>query len=116
MSLLHATHVKHASTSLPQFASPTGKAPSVDPLSESLLTYFGNWWSKRNDQQLLRRMELEGNFKAPRPFSSITDAELQSFDGIFVPGGHAPISDLGNNPELGRILNHFHTAHKATGT
>ncbi|KAI0328107.1 ThiJ/PfpI family protein [Cubamyces sp. BRFM 1775] len=96
------------------FASPTGKSPSVDPLSESLLVYFGNWWSKRKDQELLKRMEIENNIRSPRPFGSITDEELKSFAGVFIPGGHAPISDLGNNPDLGRILLHFHNEHKAT--
>ncbi|KAI0747660.1 ThiJ/PfpI family protein [Daedaleopsis nitida] len=96
------------------FASPTGKTPSVDPLSESLLVYFGKWWEKRKDQELLRRTDIEVGFRSPRPFSSISDEELRSFDGVFIPGGHAPISDLGDNPELGRILCHFHNEHKAT--
>ncbi|CDO74872.1 hypothetical protein BN946_scf185004.g22 [Trametes cinnabarina] len=96
------------------FASPSGKSPSIDPLSESLLVYFGNWWSKRKDQELIKRMEIENNIRSPRPFSSITDEELKTFDGVFIPGGHAPISDLGTNPELGRILLHFHNEHKAT--
>ncbi|KAI0695416.1 ThiJ/PfpI family protein [Cerioporus squamosus] len=98
------------------FASPTGKAPSIDPLSESLLVYFGKWWEKRKEQGLLRNMEVEANFRSPRPFPSITDEDLKSFNGVFIPGGHAPISDLGDNPELGRILNHFHNERKPTAT
>ncbi|KAI0637358.1 ThiJ/PfpI family protein [Trametes polyzona] len=96
------------------FASPSGKSPSVDPLSESLLVYFGNWWSMRKDQELFKRMEIENNIRNPRPFASISDEELNSFAGVFIPGGHAPITDLGHNPELGRILLHFHNQHKAT--
>jgi putative intracellular protease/amidase len=60
-------------------------------------------------------MELENNFSHPRPFKSITNEELETFDGVFVPGGHAPLSDLGDNPELGRILLHFHNRNKPTG-
>ncbi|RPD59110.1 ThiJ/PfpI family protein [Lentinus tigrinus ALCF2SS1-6] len=97
-----------------QFASPTDKPPSIDPLSESLLVYFGKWWEKRKDQELLRRMEIEVNLRSPCSFASVTDDELRSFDDVFIPGGHAPISDLGNNSELGRILNHFHNQHKTT--
>ncbi|KAI0713411.1 ThiJ/PfpI family protein [Earliella scabrosa] len=96
------------------FASPSGNAVSVDPLSESLLVYFGKWWEKRKEESLLRRVDIEAGVRSPRPFSTITDEELKSFDGVFIPGGHAPISDLGNNPELGRILYHFHNEHKAT--
>jgi hypothetical protein len=61
-------------------------------------------------------MELENNLLSPRPFKSIGDDELNTFDGVFIPGGHAPLTDLGDNPELGRILLHFHSKGKPTGT
>jgi hypothetical protein len=60
-------------------------------------------------------MDLEKNITRPRPFHSITDEELKTFDGIFIPGGHAPLTDLGADPELGRILLHFHAEVKPTG-
>ena len=81
-----------------------------------LLVYLGNWRARRREHELLQRPDVEAaGFPAPRPFSSIYDEELESFHGVFIPGGHAPISDLGANPELGRILCHFHARHKATG-
>jgi hypothetical protein len=61
-------------------------------------------------------MELENNLSHPRPFRSITDEELNTFTGVFIPGGHAPLTDLGDDPELGRILLHFHTKVKPTGS
>jgi putative intracellular protease/amidase len=67
------------------------------------------------ENELIRKMELENNFKSPRPFKTITDEELKSFDGIFIPGGHAPLTDLGDDAELGRILLHFHNNSKPTG-
>lgn len=60
-------------------------------------------------------MKAENNFDSPRPFSSISDQELASFSGVFIPGGHAPLTDLGDNPDLGRILLHFHNNQKPTG-
>ena len=60
-------------------------------------------------------MRRENNFDNPRPFHSISDEELASFSGVFIPGGHAPLADLGDNPDLGRILWHFHNAGKPTG-
>lgn len=60
-------------------------------------------------------MRAENNFGSPRPFASISDEELATFAGVFVPGGHAPLTDLGDNPDLGRILLHFHNARKPTG-
>jgi len=97
------------------FASPDGKGPNLDPISISTpLAFLGNFWEKRKELELLKRMEVENNFKNPRPFAAITDEELDTFDGVFVPGGHAPIVDLGDHPHLGRILWHFHNKRKAT--
>ncbi|KAH8102862.1 ThiJ/PfpI family protein [Cristinia sonorae] len=97
------------------FASPNGKGPNIDPLSEStMLAFLGNWWQKNKENKLIDEMRLTNNLASPRPFASISNAELNTFDGVFIPGGHAPLTDLGNNPELGRILLHFHNQKKPT--
>lgn len=80
-----------------------------------MLSFLGMWWEKNRENKLIKQMRLENNLANPRPFTSISDEELGSYDGVFIPGGHAPLSDLGNNPELGRILWHFHNAGKPTG-
>lgn len=33
---------------------------------------------------------------------------------MFIPGAHAPLTDLGDNVDLGRILSHFHSNSKPT--
>lgn len=38
-----------------------------------------------------------------------------SYDGIFVPGGHAPMTDLMQDPELGQLLARFHGDAKPIG-
>jgi putative intracellular protease/amidase len=96
------------------FASPEGKEPTPDPLSVSLAAFVGNWMERTRELDLIERMKKENGFSAPRKFSSISDDELKNFSGVFIPGGHAPLSDLGDNPELGRILSHFHGAAKPT--
>jgi putative intracellular protease/amidase len=96
------------------FASPKGKTPKPDPNSESLIAFVGNFYEREREQELIERMKRENGFASPRPFSTISDEELQSFDGVFIPGGHAPLADLSADPELGRILAHFHTAQKPT--
>ena len=99
-----------------QFASPNGQGPNIDPLSQSTFAaYMGNFWSKNKDNKLFETMKKENNLYSPRPFSSFSDQELATFSGIFIPGGHAPLTDLGDNPDLGRILWHFHNAAKPTG-
>ncbi|KAI9376024.1 isoprenoid synthase domain-containing protein [Aspergillus egyptiacus] len=96
------------------FASPSGKEPVPDPTSESLAAFAGNFYERRRENDLLERMKRENGFTHPRPFASITDAELPSFAGVFIPGGHAPLADLGENAELGRILRFFHRENKPT--
>ncbi|KAJ9629614.1 hypothetical protein H2203_001994 [Taxawa tesnikishii (nom. ined.)] len=96
------------------FASPEGKEPTPDPNSESLLAFAGNFYERRRENELIERMKKENGFSHPRKFSDISDQELEKFSGVFLPGGHAPLADLGDNKDLGRILKHFHAEHKPT--
>lgn len=96
------------------FASGRGGIPKPDPNIETLLAFAGNFYEREREQKLIERMRRENGFASPRPFSTISDEELQSFDGIFIPDGHAPLADLGADPELGRILTHFHERQKPT--
>lgn len=96
------------------FSSPEGREPQPDPLSTSLLAYAGNVYERGREQNLIERMKRDNGFSSPRKFSDISDQELQSYSGLFIPGGHAPLSDLGDNPELGRVISHFHEQQKPT--
>ncbi|KAJ5171715.1 hypothetical protein N7492_004308 [Penicillium capsulatum] len=96
------------------FTSPKGQEPTPDPNGESLMAYAGNFYERRREQALIDRMKKENGFSHPRPFSSISDAELETFAGIFIPGGHAPLRDLGADAELGRLLRFFHRENKPT--
>lgn len=96
------------------FSSPQGTTPEPDPNSESLLAFAGNFYERRRENALIERMKRDNGFASPRPFHTITTEELRGFAGVFIPGGHAPLTDLGDNPELGRILDHFHSERKPT--
>ncbi|ROW09620.1 hypothetical protein VMCG_02380 [Cytospora schulzeri] len=96
------------------FASPLGKEPQPDPNSETLLAFAGNYLERKRENELIERMKRDNGLARPRRFADIPDAELAGFAGIFLPGGHAPLADLGDNPELGRILRHFHASGKPT--
>jgi putative intracellular protease/amidase len=98
----------------PTFASPQGKEPTPDPLSVSLAAFAGNFFEKKRELDLIERMKRENGFARPRKFSEIGDDELAGFAGVFIPGGHAPLTDLGNDAELGRILRRFHDEQKPT--
>lgn len=96
------------------FASPEGKEPTPDPNSVSLMAFAGNFYERQRELDLIERMKKENGFNRPRKFSEISDEQLKNFGGVFIPGGHAPLSDLGDNPDLGRILSHFHQNAKPT--
>lgn len=96
------------------FASPKGQEPAADPNSESLLAFAGNFYERQRETELIERMKRENGFSRPRPFSSISDEEIATFAGVFIPGGHAPLTDLGADKELGRLLRYFHAENKPT--
>ncbi|KAL3457457.1 class I glutamine amidotransferase-like protein [Aspergillus heterothallicus] len=96
------------------FASPKGQEPVPDPNSESLAAFAGNFYERRRENELLERMKRENGFSRPRTLASIGDEELGTFAGVFIPGGHAPLTDLGDDKELGRILSFFHRENKPT--
>ncbi|KAF2439281.1 ThiJ/PfpI family protein [Karstenula rhodostoma CBS 690.94] len=98
----------------PTFASPLGKEPTPDPLSASLAAFAGNFFEKKRELDLVEKMKRENGFSRPRKFAEIGDEELDGFAGVFIPGGHAPLADLGEDADLGRLLAHFHAAKKPT--
>ncbi|KAI2726209.1 hypothetical protein CBS147332_3096 [Penicillium roqueforti] len=96
------------------FASPKGHEPAPDPNSETLIANAGNFYERQRANDLLERMKCENGFSRPRPFSTISNSELATFAAVFIPGGHAPLEDLGGDAELGRILRYFHQENKPT--
>ena len=42
------------------------------------------------------------------------DGGLAQYEAVFIPGGHAPLIDLANNPQVGTILTHFNAQAKPT--
>jgi putative intracellular protease/amidase len=92
-------------------ATPDGSMPSIDDRSRSA-SHFGD------DEAALRAandfFDGDPSFHAVRSFRAVIDAGLDTVAGVFVPGGHAPITDLATNEELGEILRHAHATGKPT--
>ncbi|KAF2683042.1 hypothetical protein K458DRAFT_432431 [Lentithecium fluviatile CBS 122367] len=88
--------------------------PFTTSAHTSLIAFAGNWYEKKRELDLVEKMKKENGFSRPKKFSEISDEELKGFAGVFIPDGHAPLTDLGDNPELGRILSYFHSAKKPT--
>nr|WP_010131175.1 type 1 glutamine amidotransferase domain-containing protein [Microbulbifer agarilyticus] len=92
-------------------ATPKGNAPSVDKKSVDP-AYFGG------DRAEMARIEkviagLPG-IDDTLSLGEAIDGGLDQYQAVFIPGGHAPLIDLVNNPQVGEILRHFHLHQKPT--
>lgn len=87
-------------------ATPEGKRPVMDTSSNNAVFFGGSE---------TRRASAEAFVNGLSPIS-FRDAlsNLDSYDAIFVPGGHAPMTDLMQNRELGEMLTYFHKNSKPT--
>lgn len=107
------------------FATPGGRVPTIDGASVSLM-YFAGSRAKRNAAFQTYTRLLEAGLGSPVPLEEIAgDRErLAQFDGLFIPGGHAPLTDLlyrdaltgdAPNDDLGALLAFFHETARPTG-
>ena len=91
-------------------ATPNGNIPVMDERS-NVVSHFGNDAAKH-------KAAFDFVTKHPSMQNPITlhDAYLQrdTFVAMHVPGGHAPIDDLMQDPDLGNLLCAFHQAQKTT--
>lgn len=95
------------------FITPKGNNPKMDKGSDSA-SFFASTEEYIKAKTLLKQLALTTDKKAISSFSEVNKIGLKNFDGIFVPGGHAPMIDLAKSKELGKILTHFHKGKKPT--
>jgi putative intracellular protease/amidase len=60
-----------------------------------------------SDERHRKLLQIPG-FQHPVALASLTDEELGEFDAVFAPGGHGPMVDLSDNPDVGRLLVALH--------
>ncbi|AUT64980.1 type 1 glutamine amidotransferase domain-containing protein [Paraburkholderia terrae] len=92
-------------------ATPTGEKPHMDRDSDALI-YFAN-----DDAARTRARDFFNNDPAMnrvRTVRSVIDEGLDRFAGVFFPGGHAPVVDVMQDPDVREVLRHFHTKNKPT--
>ena len=87
-------------------ATPSGERPVMDLGSNSAKFFGGNEEARAQAQAFTETLSVISLAKA--------DEELESFDALFIPGGHAPMTDLMQNAELGTALRYFHEQNKPT--
>jgi putative intracellular protease/amidase len=92
-------------------ATPSGTRPHIDEASDSP-RHFGG------DQAAYARAKAfwadDPAVNKVRTLRSVIEEGLDSYAGVFVPGGQAPVVDLMQDRELGEILRHFHDRGKPT--
>jgi len=94
------------------FTNPEGNSPPMDPASNSS-KYFESlnaWVTAQNWVS-----NPSNPLHKPRLLSSSTRDEIDQFDSVFFPGGHAPMVDLWNDSFVGKILIVFHELNRPTG-
>jgi putative intracellular protease/amidase len=62
------------------------------------------------DERHGKLLQIPG-FQHPVALSSLSDAQLSEFDAVFAPGGHGPMVDLADNPDVSRLLAALHARH-----
>lgn len=93
-------------------ATPDGNTPALDANSITKEHFEGDT-AKLADA--MRFVTTYPGMQKPKVLSEVVRGGLENFDGIYLPGGHAPMVDLMQDKDLGTALRQFHTAGKVTG-
>jgi putative intracellular protease/amidase/ketosteroid isomerase-like protein len=64
--------------------------------------------AKKRSDQLRRRFSAIPSFQRPLKLSDLSDEEMLEYDAVFIPGGHGPMVDLAENPDVLRRLGVMH--------
>jgi len=92
-------------------ATPTGEKPHMDKDSDALI-YFGGDDAAR--QRARSFFVDDPAMNRVRTLCSVIDDGLDRFAGVFFPGGHAPVVDVMQDPDVREILRYFHAQKKPT--
>lgn len=107
-----------------EFVSPDGTGPHIDQNSFRLMYWRFNRSALKRAQVVYERLKQIG-IEKPQKLSDLLaqPQQLNQYDTLFIPGGHAPMTDIlfqnwfeGTeiNSETGRLLQHFHEQQKPT--
>lgn len=92
-------------------ATPKGNAPVVDQKSVTPQYFAGSEAEMQRIQQVIAAIP---GIDDTLSLKEVIDSGLAQYEAVFIPGGHAPLIDLANNPQVGTILTHFNAQAKPT--
>lgn len=97
------------------FATPTGKAPTLDQGSVNPMFFGGDQAALEAHRKLLEQLRLTDSASSPViSLARVAQQGYGRYDAVYVPGGHAPMQDLLASPALGKVLAAFHQDGKTT--
>lgn len=91
--------------------TPKGNAPTVDARSVDAQYFGGDAQEMQRIQKLVQGLP---GIDDTLSVKEVLAGGLDRYAGLFIPGGHAPLIDLANNPDVGTLLRHFNQAGKPT--
>lgn len=83
-----------------------GRALSTDEVLAAISAQASASADLANDRE--RRIQTDPKFQNPVALPTLTEDDLNGFDAVFAPGGHGPMVDLHDNPDVGRLLTNLH--------
>lgn len=60
--------------------------------------------SRANARRVAEALAAIPGLQHPHSLAELTDEEITSCDGVFIPGGHGPMVDLAHNADMSRVL------------
>ncbi|ANI54321.1 type 1 glutamine amidotransferase domain-containing protein [Pseudomonas sp. DR 5-09] len=97
------------------FATPTGKAPTLDRSSDDKMYFNNDVAALQTHKALLEKLKITSPGESPViSLSRVEQVGYEHFDAVYIPGGHAPMQDLLHSQALGKLLNNFHQTGKTT--
>jgi putative intracellular protease/amidase len=96
----------------PVIANPKGDLPVMDANSNNAMFFGGDDAARAEALKFAQELEL---LKHPKTLASVVAEGSDSYVGLFIPGGHAPMADLLKDKNLGKILTSFHKTGRPTG-
>ncbi|MGP6426735.1 type 1 glutamine amidotransferase domain-containing protein [Pseudomonas pharyngis] len=97
------------------FATPTGKAPTLDRSSDDKMYFNNDVAALQTHKALLQQLKITSPGESPViSLSRVEQVGYEHFDAVYIPGGHAPMQDLLHSQALGKLLNNFHQTGKTT--
>ncbi|MDF0732081.1 type 1 glutamine amidotransferase domain-containing protein [Pseudomonas entomophila] len=91
--------------------TPKGNAPTVDQRSVDPQYFGGDADEMQRIQKVVQGLP---DIHDTLSVKEVLAGDLDRYAGLFIPGGHAPLIDLANNPDVGALLRHFNQADKPT--